>query len=53
MGAFLVPATQAFLQRPTLPRGALLGTLVLAANTFVPASFVPLVLPLLIWGVSR
>lgn len=53
VGVFLVPATQAFLQRTTLPRSALLGTLLLAANAFVPASFVPLVLPLLIWGVSR
>ena len=53
VGVFLVPATQMFLRGPTPLRAALVGGLLLAANRFVPASFVPLLLPLLIWGVTH
>lgn len=53
MGVFLVPATQTFLARPTFPKAVLVGGLVLAANLFTPASFVPLLVPFLVWGVTR
>ena len=53
VGVWLVPAAQLLLSRPSLVIGGLTGFLLLAANFFTPASFVPLVLPVLIWGVTR
>lgn len=53
MGVFLVPATQSLLTRFTLPNAALVVGLLLAANFFAPASFVPLLVPLFVWGVTR
>lgn len=52
-GVFLVPATQSLLTRFTLPRAALVVGLLLAANFLTPASFVPLLLPFFVWGVTR
>ena len=53
VGVWLVPATQLLLLRPSLITGVLTGFLLLAVNLFTPASFVPLVLPVLVWGVTR
>ena len=53
VGVWLVSAMQLLLLRPSLVTGCLTGLLLLAANLFTPASFVPLVLPVLIWGVSQ
>ena len=53
VGVLLIPATQLLLGRPSLYSAALVGLLLPAANLFVPTSFVPLSLPILIWGVTR
>jgi hypothetical protein len=53
VGVFLVPTTQVFIRRPDLARASLVDVLVLAANSFTPASFAPLLLPLLVWGTAR
>ena len=53
VGVWLVPATQLLLLRPSLVTGVLTGLLLLSANLFTPASFVPLILPVLVWRVTR
>ena len=51
-GVFLIPAVQFLLTRPALVPALATASLLLSANGFSAASLVPLLLPLIVWGVS-